>query len=358
MKKLDRYILTSIFRTGIVALLIFSLLVMAVETFMNIDKFISNDVGFATITYSSFMALGDYFIMITSVSMLFSVTYFLSNLSANNELIALYTAGFSKARITRPIFILSVILSVSFMFLNETSFLQWKNQNEIVKTELFGVSGTHDARNIALNDIGSGYLVQSRRYNEELQKLYDPLVMRTEDDRVILRLEAESAIYRDDEWIFDNVMLYEVDGDVMKAERLESYVLDEFDFPPSLFKSQNMKISTMEYRSAVEYLERLRQVNPSSWVEKETEFLRRLSEPLGIFVLMMISILMNYTFKKNILLFSIVQSLLIAVVYYVSDMVFSIVCKQGMIAPYYVVVMPLLFTVILSFAISAIGKRF
>ena len=358
MKKLDRYILSSIFKTGIVALLIFSLLVMAVETFMNIDKFISNDVGFATITYSSFMALGDYFIMITSVSMLFSVTYFLSNLSANNELISLYTAGFSKRRITMPIFILAVVLSVGFMILNETSFLKWKNQNEIVKTELFGVSGTHDARNIALNDVGSGYLVQSRRYNEDMQKLYEPLVMRTKDDKVIMRLEAESATFEDGDWIFHNVMLYEVEGEKMSSDTIDSYILPDFDFPPSLFKSQNMKITTMEYRSAVEYLDRLAEVNPSSWIEKETEFLRRLSEPLGIFVLMMISILMNYTFKKNILLFSIVQSLLIAVVYYVSDMVFSIVCKQGMIAPVYVVVMPLLFTVILSFAISAIGKRF
>ena len=357
MKKLDRYILSSIFKTGFIALLIFSLLVMAVETFMNIDKFISNDVGFTTIMYSSFMALSDYFIMITSVSMLFSVTYFLSNLSANNELISLYTAGYSRRRISSPIFILAVVLAITFTFMNESTFLRWKNQNEITKTELFGVSGTHDARNIALNDVGSGYLVQSRRFNEDKVKLYDPLVMRTENDKVILRLEAETATFTDGEWIFQNALIYEVDGDQMSSEQADTYILSDFDFPPSLFKSQNMEITTMEYRSAVEYLDRLAEVNPSSWVEKETEFLRRLAEPLGIFVLMMISILMNYTFKKNILLFSIVQSLLIAVVYYVSDMVFSIVCKQGMIAPVYVVVMPLLFTVILSFAISAIGKR-
>lgn len=357
MKLLDRYILSEVVKAGLVALLIFSLLVMAVETFINIDKFVSNSLPFTMMMKYSFYALSDYFLMITGVSMLFSVTYFLSNLSANNELISLYTAGYSRVRILMPIVLLALVLTASFTCFNESLFLEWKNGKDVVSTELFGLSGTQDARNVALNDVASGYLVFSRSFSEGDERLYEPIVMKSFDDRLVLRLEAERGDYRDGEWVFRNAIVYELGEDGFVSKEYDETTLQSFDFPPSLFRSRNMQIDTMEMSSALEYLSRLKGVDPTSWQEKETEFLRRVGEPLGILVLMLISVLMNYTFKKNILLFSIVQSLVIAVVYYVSDMVFSIVCKQGMLAPAFVVVLPLFFTVFLSIAISYIGKR-
>jgi lipopolysaccharide export system permease protein len=72
---------------------------------------------------------------------------------------------------------------------------------------------------------------------------------------------------------------------------------------------------------------------------------------------MVISVSMSYHFKKNVLLFSVIQSLSIAVVYYVGDMVFSIAAHQGAISPYAAVVLPLAITIILSWIISELGKK-
>ena len=65
----------------------------------------------------------------------------------------------------------------------------------------------------------------------------------------------------------------------------------------------------------------------------------------------------NYNFKKNVLLFAIIQSLSIAVIYYVADMVFSIMGHQGAVAPIVAVIMPIVMTILLSLVISMIGRR-
>lgn len=355
MKILDRYIVREILRSAAAALIIFSLLVMAVETFINVDKFVSNELSFFSMLYYSFFALSKYFLMVSSVSLLFATTYFLSNLSANNELISLYTAGYSKMRILFPIVLLAILLTSLFTLLNESVFLRWKSESEVVSQNLFGLSGTHDARNVNLSD--KGFLVYASRYSDERRMLYDPLVISSGDDGIRLRIEAEYAVNEGDIWVFKDAIVYERSEDGFSSSVEGEYVNPDFDFESELFKSQNLSLDTMQYGKAVEYLEKLKTANPSSWHEKRTEFLIRLSEPMGILTLMMISILLDYSFKKNILLFSIVQSLLIAVVYFVSNMVFSIICKQGMLPPFFVVLAPLLLTIILSMAISYIGKR-
>ena len=132
-------------------------------------------------------------------------------------------------------------------------------------------------------------------------------------------------------------------------------------FAPIVFESFDASSRTLllqvQSYYAYEYLNRLKSVNYASWREGMTDFLRRLASPFGILVLSFIALSLNYTYKKNILLFSIVQSLIIAVVYYVADMVFSIAARQGSINVYSVFIAPPIITVALSYLISHLGKR-
>ena len=358
MRILSRYTLKRVVFTAAATFLIFCFLVMAVETFMHLDSYISSEkTDFAMMASYAFSALSNYYLLLLSVSFLFSVSYFLSDMSANNELISIYGAGISKRRLIAPIFILACTLTVIFFAFNETLGLEWKDYNIRLSAEYFGQSGTSDPRNISLYDESSGYLVHASSYNKESRRLYSPVIVKSNEGSIEKRIEARYADYDNSGWVIYDARVMQKGEEGFSTAFYDSYEEEGFSMEPSLFESQNMRMETMDASSAYDYLKKLEKVNPTAYQEKMTDFLSRFFEPLSIFIMIVIALMMNYTFKKNILLFSIVQSLVIAVVYYVSDMVFSIISRQGMAPAYAVVVFPFLLTVLLSLVISKIGKR-
>ena len=358
MSILARYTLKRVFMTAAATFLIFCFLVMAVETFMHLDSYISSDnTDFRMMMRYAFSSISNYYLLLLSVSFLFSVSYFLSDMSANNELISIYGAGISRGRLIAPIFALACILTCLLFCFNETFGLEWKDCNIRLSVEYFGQSGTSDPRNISLYDESSGYLVHASSYSKDNLRLYSPVIVKNNAGSIEKRIEARYADYDGSGWTIYDARVISRENDGFSAAFLDSYVEEGFLMEPSLFESQNMRMETMDASSAYDYLKKLEKVNPAAYQEKMTDFLSRFFEPLSIFVMVVIALMMNYSFKKNILLFSIVQSLIIAVVYYVSDMVFSIISRQGMAPAYAVAVFPLLLTVLLSLIISKIGKR-
>ena len=64
-----------------------------------------------------------------------------------------------------------------------------------------------------------------------------------------------------------------------------------------------------------------------------------------------------YSYKKNVLLFSLFESIVIALVYFVSDMVFSILASEEIVSAALAIVFPSLATIIIALLISEAGRR-
>ena len=356
MKILDRYIISNILKIAFFAILIFSLILAAVELFSKMDQIMNSDIPISSIIEYIVLSIPEYLLMVSSLSLLFATTYFLSMLSANNEKIALLNAGVSKARIALPIIMLSIVLTLMGFVYQEYFLNKIIAKHDELALELFGQSSTQDSRDIVLHDT-NGYLIYTRRYSEENMKIYNPILIGYDGNDLKLRVESDSARYENASWVFYKAKVYRTNGSDITVQYKDEYVVDDFRIEPSLFKSQNTNIETMDSKLARSYLERMKEVDPASWQEKATDYYRALFQPIAIFVLMVVASMMNYNFKKNVLLFSIIQSLSIAVVYYCADMVFSIAAHQAAILPYLAVVLPLVITVLCAYIMSLIGKR-
>lgn len=355
MRTLNRYIVSSILRIAFFAILIFALILAAVELFSKMDQIMNSDIPLDRIVEYILLSIPEYLLMVSSFALLFATTYFLSTLSANNEKIALLNAGISKYRLAVPIIFLAVVLTfIGFMY-QEHFLNKIMSKHDEMSIELFGISSTQDSRNIVLRD-ENGFIVYTNRYNEQNQRIYDPIVVHVANGKIRLRLEAEHGENVEGKWIFKNAVVYKIE-DKVSIEHYPEYTLEGFTIEPNLFKGQNLNIETMDTKAAKDYLARLKVVDPEAWQDKATDYYRALFQPLAIFVLMIVSSLMNYNFKKNVLLFSIIESLSIAVVYYCSDMVFSIAAHQQVISPYMSVALPLIVTVIISYIMSLIGRK-
>ena len=357
MRILSRYTISSILKVATVTIMLFALILAAVELFSKMDQIMNGDIPPLRIAEYIVLSLPQYLLMVASIAFLFSVTYYLSTLSANNELIPILNAGVSPWRLKAPIVVLAIVLTVLGSVYQEKAVIAINAVHDELEVELFGSSSTRDTRNIVLSD-PDGYLIYTQRFSEASQAIYDPVLVQHADGAIIARIEADRAHFEEGRgWVFENARVYHVtDGSV--ASRYEAEYTDpSFDIEPRLFRSQNTSIETMDRETAVDYLASLYANDRVTWHEKATDYYRRIFSPLAIFTLMFISVSMNFSFRRNVLLFSVIQSLSIAVIYYVADMVFSIMGHQGAVAPVMTVVLPIVLTILLSLVLSILGRK-
>ena len=315
MKILDRYIAFSILRTSLAALVICTLLIIAVNMFSSMNNYVTNSVDLMTILYLAVLGTPEYLMMASSVSFLFGTTFFLSQLESNNE-------------------------------------------NDRLSRELFGQSSTQDSRDISLSDLEGRYIINASYYEESSQRLFDVNVIEVDENHSLTRrMEASYADFEGGNWVLNEGRIYDVlDDATVSASFFDSYDADELTLQPSMFRNQSRNISTMAISDALDYLSRMKVIDREVWYSVQTDFYSRLFSPLAIFTLVFISLLMNYRFKKNVFLFSIIQSLCTAVVYYVCEMVVTIMCSQAIIAPIFSVIIPNVSTLVLSLIIRLIGS--
>ncbi len=358
MKTLDRYIISSIMKTAVVATLVFSLLLAGVELFQKMDSIITGEIPVLRVIEYALLCIPEYFILVFSISLLFGCTYFQSSLSANNERIALLNAGVSKWRLFRPVFILAIILTAFGFILSESLLRELETEKTTLSEELFGSSSTRDTRNIVLKD-GNGYVIYTRRFIESEEKILSPIVVKEKDGRLITRISGSEGRYTDGCWTLYDAVIYSLsdDGETFDLERKSSITLKDLTIESEYFRATNISVETMDAKTAFTYLSKLSLAQKEVWQEKCTDYLRRFFQPLSIVLLLSISALFDYNLKKNVLLFSVIESLCVAVVYYVSDMVFSIAAHQGAYSPVWAVILPLFSTIVIAAGINELGKR-
>ena len=345
-------------KTAVLATVVFSFILAGVELFQKMDSILTGEIPMAGIIEYALLCIPQYFILVFSISLLFGCTYFQSSLSASNERIALLNAGISKWRIFFPVFILALILTVFGFFLSENVLRELETEKTRVSEELFGSSSTQDSRNIVLKD-GTGYVVYTRRFIESEERILDPIIVKEKDGKLITRITGTEGIYSDGCWTIEDATVYSYSEETgsFTLERKDSVTLTDLTIESEYFRATNINVETMDVKTASEYLRKLRTTQSEVWQEKCTDYLRRFFQPLSILLLLSLSALFDYNLKKNVLLFSIIESLCVAVVYYVSDMVFSIAAHQGTFSPKWAVILPLLSTIVIAAGINEVGKR-
>ena len=356
MTIVTRYIYSSILKTAIITLLVCVLLVLAVELFSSMNKIVTSSTNMSQIIKLSILGLPEYLMMVASVSFLFATTFFLSQLQANNELIMLYNTGFSYYRIAIRRVILGAIVTVLFFSFSETIMIDAKKEHSKLSDELFGLSGTTDSRNITLSDIDSNYVIHASRFNSETNTIYNTTLIYKDSNTIKLRVVSDYAKYSSEgNWVFYNSRIYIREGDKLNTSFENEYIVSDFTLEPRLFKNASNDVTTMEREAAINYLKRIKTLDRDTYYQAATDFYQRIFSPFSILILMVISVSMNYRFKKNVFLFSIIQSLCTAVVYYVALMVFTISSSQGVTEPYLSVILPIFIVTILSMVVRALG---
>src|SRR5947207_1613549 len=102
MRILDRYLLKGFIGPFVYCLVLFSALYIVVDSFNNLDEYLTHQVAPGIILSYYLHLLPTLFIQIVPISTLVSILYILGNLSHHNEIVALKANGVSTFQILAP----------------------------------------------------------------------------------------------------------------------------------------------------------------------------------------------------------------------------------------------------------------
>ena len=360
LRTLDRYTVSSILKTGIVTSLLASLMLLGVDLFSNLDLYMNHNIGFAKAFSVTILYFPEAFLLALGPSFLFAVTYQLSMLHAHNEVMSVLNSGVSLSRIVRPIIILAVLLSGFYFLFNEYVAIPSSNEKARQKENITKDTDSTDNQDIALSDMQSGYMVYAAIYSDSDQTLFDvSLVESDEHGALVRRTDAYRATYDQEigRWKFFDAYVYTPTPDGVKVEHVGTFENPVLALEPQLFRNVSNEISTMSLDLAKAYLDRMKTLNPEQYASLGTEYYKRIFSCLTPLIMILIACSINYRFKKNVLFFSLVCSICIAVVYFVVQMMTIMLSDQGVIAPQLGTLIPFIVIIALTTFMGAILRR-
>ncbi|AEC01830.1 LptF/LptG family permease [Parasphaerochaeta coccoides] len=355
MKILDRYIMRSFLTVFLSALGICTLLLVAVDLFTNLDSYAKNEVPFFAILRLTVLYIPDAVSLVISPAVIFSATLTLALIHSSNELIPIFCAGIPYIRVIIPMMAVGICVSMTTLAATEYIVIPSRVNRVEVQTEYTGSQTSKDNRNITFVDASGRFVLHAKRYDATRQRIMNMVLIERDGPggRMTGRTSAGMAQWDETErrWILSDVSIQNfTEGDTVLSFHEDTLMSDILDIEPGLFSYLGTDIKNMDRKTALWYLDNMKGLDPYQWATAATDYYERAYSFLTPFILMIIACSMNYQYKKNVLLFSILTSIGIAIVFYVTQLVTLLLAKQYVISPLTGVFLPLGLMIALSSA--------
>jgi lipopolysaccharide export system permease protein len=347
---MDFHMLASFIPVFLVSMLFFVLILQMAELFINIVQFLQNELQPEDILRSMLLYLPTCVGFALPISLLFSVSYLLGTMYANNELMIVLGSGISLVSLVLPLFLVAVILSAGLLVFEEKLVIP----STVLRKEFMQVALRKGVA-AGVSDITivgeEGRLIWNIRYfdNNSSTMTGVTIVERDDDGAIVSRLDAQAATWTGESWRFSGVRRFIRTPDGMYDESMATIELSGYDENPDSFRSGGKPIAELpvkEARAQLEFLVRAGLPSNGPWAE----YYRRFSYALTPIIVVMLSAALTGVVRKNILLMSLLISLVSATAFYVMQMLSMLMAKGGMIpAPLGAFIPVIFFSLVIPF---------
>lgn len=335
MNKLQRYLIASFLPSFLGGLALFVIILQIMELLPNIAKYINSDASVLDVTKMMAYYLPKCVSYALPLAIMFGVCFSLGSMYAKNELVAIFNSGISLYSFTAPLLAIGMLLSVSFFFFEDRVVIDtFRMKNETYR-KIMKQNLTANNSEITIMSHNGAIVYQANFYNASEKSLQGLIIVeRDAQGSFRSRLNAERAVWENDGWTLQRVRRYywKSDGSSLTDESLPSYRQANLDEPPDTFAKSRTSIEEMKVPEAQRYIAHLKRAG-FPYNGEEAEYYKRFAFALTPLIVILISITLGGRFRKNILLMSLLTSLLIATAYYIFQMVTMIFAKLGYMNP-------------------------
>ncbi len=332
MKLLQRYLLEQFIPVFLVALLFFVLMLELGDLFANLWKYLSNGVSLTGILRIMYLYVPKCVSFSMPMSILFASSYTMGNLYARNELTAIFASGFSLYALVVPLLAAGLFLSFGMFFFEDRVVIHSMQEKNALNRLLLKQEVSLSNTNIVVLSESGTVIYTADYYLDNEKKLFSFLaVTRNGDGEILSVIQAPVAAWNGTQWVPDSPVVYSFaeNGVVLLNRSADTEFLSE---PPETFRRNTTSVDELSSVDAKRFINSMRKAG-LPYSEQLSNYYRRFSFPLTIFIVLFFSISLGGRFRKNIMLMSLLLSLSIAVLYYVLQMVTMLFAKWEYISP-------------------------
>jgi lipopolysaccharide export system permease protein len=319
----------------IASMLFFVLILELIDLFSNLWKFLNYDTPFLQILRVFLLYVPKCVSYALPISILFAVSFSLGNMYANNELITVFGSGVSLSRFVVPFFFIGAALSVGSFFFEDRVVIATLKQKSALTRELLRQKVSYSNSDLTVIAKSGSVVYRVEYFNDAETSLSGITVVRRDGEgNFVSRLNAQSAKWDGNAWRFSQARLFHWnEGNTALTDTYsEAYSEPGLDEPPDTFRKSGATIQEMRLKDALAYVEELKRSGLPFGGEL-SEYYRRFAFALAPFIVSLLSSAIGGRFRKNILLMSLLVSLISAVIFYVAQMVTSLLAKLGYMSP-------------------------
>ncbi|HVP58768.1 MAG TPA: LptF/LptG family permease [bacterium] len=264
MRTLDKYILGEFTRTVVIGLAAFIAIFVTLDMVENVDDFVDNNVPPAVVLKYYALQVPYIFTLTLPVAVLVSSLFTVGQMARRNELVAMKASGIRFARAVAPLAaggIAATILAIGVAeFIEPTADAMVRNIKATQITKSAALSEPRIRSNISYRG-KNGLFYFAPEYDTRLNTMKDLVVERTQQGKLIFRLNAAKAAWRDTAWVVSDawVRWFTADGEVEREEHIsEGSVPLIKDYPKDILREQRNP-EEMSYRELAHLVRRINQ---------------------------------------------------------------------------------------------------
>ena len=328
------YLVAGFFPSFLMAMAFFVFILELVELFGTLWKYLSLNVPLLSIAKVLILYVPTCISFALPLSLLFAVSFVLGSLYARNELVAVFGTGISLASFTLPLIVIAGIISIASFFWSDLVVLPTYREKTSLSQKLLGQSSSLSNADVTVLADRGTYVWHASWYDEAAKSLTDvSVIARDEAGALTKRLEAGSANFKNGTWIFTRVRLFSLDTAGRWGETdYGSYSDPTLTEDPASFRNQNLDLGQLSVADLASRA-KFQKAAGLPWAATVAERNRRMAFSFAPLVVALLSSSIGGRYRKNVLLMSLLISLVIATAYYVFQMVAMLFAKTGLIDP-------------------------
>ncbi len=335
MNILYRMVIRQFLPLFLLAVVFFVLLLQLIDVFGSIWRYFAHDVGLGQIGWIALLYTPKCISYALPVSFLFGISYSLGLFYANNELFAIFGSGVSLQRLVAPFVALGIILSVGSFFFEDAVVIPTFRMKNDAYSDAVKQTVSLSQSNVTVTSPDQRVVYQADYYNDAEQRLSGlTIVVRDAQMDLSQRIDAQWGEWKGSHWVLHDcrVFTWDQQASILKNENAAVWDSPLLGEPPDTFRKLSRNVEEMDRAESQRYVAAIRKAG-LPFREALTDYYRKYSFASTPLIVALIASSLGSTFKKNILLMSLLAALVISVVYYVSQMVAAILSKNGYIPP-------------------------
>lgn len=270
------------------------------------------------------------------IAIMFGVTMSLSSFYQHNELIAIFTSGISIYKFVLPLVIFTLFLSIFMIFMDSFMVIPTYRYRENLYE--FLAKKENEERDITIKG-ENNYFWNVEKFVSSNNMLRNIILLKINDEyKIITRIDASSAVYTNEGWLFSSGTIKEWDdqGLIKSETKFYKKIIDDLKEKPGVFKNVFKKsdydLDKMTIFEAYKRIKLLKKLN-INYNDELTKFYKKFSFPFTLLIVCLFAIGVSTISQKNIIILALFFSIGLAIIYYVMDMILVVLASVGKIFP-------------------------